>query len=229
MMVRFGDADGMVAGVRQHYPETIRPALQVVGVRPGVRRVSGLYMLILNRQMYFLADATVNIDPTAEDLAEITLLAAERIRHFDLEPRVALLSFSNFGSTPHPSALKVKRAVELVQQADPELIVDGEMQADTALNPDLIEEYFPFSKLRTQANLLVFPNLEAANISYKLLAGLAGAQAVGPILLGMGGPVGVVQKGFDIQDIVNMAAITVLDAQEAEAQEPTGTAPQGER
>ncbi|MDA1312997.1 MAG: NADP-dependent malic enzyme [Acidobacteria bacterium] len=216
MMVRHGDVDGMVAGVRQHYPETIRPALQVVGVRPGVRRVAGLYMLILNRQMYFLADATVNIDPTAEDLAEITLLAAERIRHFDLEPRVALLSFSNFGSTPHPSAEKVRRAVELVKQAAPDLIVDGEMQADTALNPDLIEEYFPFSKLRAQANLLVFPNLEAANISYKLLAGLAGAQAVGPILLGMGGPIGVVQKGIDIQDIVNMAAITVLDAQEAD-------------
>jgi malate dehydrogenase (oxaloacetate-decarboxylating)(NADP+) len=214
MMVRFGDVDGMVSGVRQHYPETIRPALQVVGVRPGARRVSGLYMLILNRRMYFLADATVNIDPTAEDLAEITLLAAERIRHFDLEPRAALLSFSNFGSAPHPSADKVRRAVELVQQADTDLIVDGEMQADTALNPDLIEQYFPFSKLRKQANLLVFPNLEAANISYKLLAGLAGAQAIGPILLGMGGPVGVVQKGIEVQDVINMVAITVLDAQE---------------
>ena len=215
MMVRFGDVDGMVAGVRQHYPETIRPALQVLGARPGVRRVSGLYMLILNRQMYFLADTTVNIEPTADDLAEITLLAAERVRNFDIEPRVALLSFSNFGSTTHPFAQKVRRAVELVQQADPDLVVDGEMQADTALNPDLIEEYFPFSKLRAQANLLIFPNLEAANVSYKLLAGLAGAQAIGPILLGMGGPVGVLQKGVDVQNIVNMAAITVLDAQEA--------------
>ena len=218
MMVRQGDAEGLVAGIRQHYPETIRPALQVVGVREGVQRVAGLYMLIIKRKMYFLADATINIDPTAEDLAEITLLAAERIRNFDITPRVALLSFSNFGSAPHPLSNKVQRAVQLVQEADPDLIVDGEMQADTALDPDLIEEYFPFSKLRRAANLLVCPNLSAANIAYKLLARLAGAQAIGPMVLGMGGPVGVLQKGFDVQDIVNISAITVLDAQHGDHQ-----------
>jgi malate dehydrogenase (oxaloacetate-decarboxylating)(NADP+) len=193
----------------------------VVGVREGVRRVAGLYMLIIKRKMYFLADATINIDPTAEDLAQITLLAAERVRNFDITPRVALLSFSNFGSAPHPLSNKVQRAVRLVQEADPNLIVDGEMQADTALAPDLIEEYFPFSKLKRAANVLVCPNLSAANIASKLLARLAGAQAVGPIVLGMGGPVGVLQKGFDVQDIVNIAAITVLDAHDAkQPQEP---------
>ena len=214
MMVRRGDADGMVAGIRQHYPETIRPALQVVGVRPGVRRVSGLYMLIIKRKVYFLADTTVNIETTAEDLAEITLLAAERVRQLHAEPRVALLSFSNFGSVRHPFSDKVRRAVELVQQADPELMVDGEMQADTALDPDLTEEFFPFSKLSKAANVLIFPNLEAANTAYKLLVKLVGAQAIGPMLMGMGAPIGVLQQGFDVQDIVNMAAITVLDAQE---------------
>ena len=214
MMVRQGHAEGLVAGIRQHYPETIRPALQVVGVREGVHRVAGLYMLIIKRKMYFLADATINIDPTAEELAEITLLAAERVRNFDITPRVALLSFSNFGSAPHPLSRKVQRAVEIVQESDPNLVVDGEMQADTALDPDLIEEYFPFSKLQRAANVLVCPNLSAANIAYKLLARLAGAQAIGPIVLGMGRPVGVLQKGFDVQDIVNIAAITVLDAQD---------------
>jgi malate dehydrogenase (oxaloacetate-decarboxylating)(NADP+) len=171
-------------------------------------------MVILKRKIYFLADTTVNIETTADDLAEIALLAAERVRHLHIEPRVALLSFSNFGSARHPLSDKVRRAVELVQQADPSLMVDGEMQADTALNPDLMEEFFPFSKLRKTANVLIFPDLEAANIAYKLLACLAGAQAIGPILLGVGAPVGVLQKTFDVQDIVNMAAITVVDSQE---------------
>ena len=136
------------------------------------------------------------------------------MRQLHAEPRVALLSFSNFGSVRHPFSDKVRRAVELVQQADPELMVDGEMQADTALDPDLMEEFFPFSKLSKAANVLIFPNLEAANTAYKLLVKLVGAQAIGPMLMGMGAPFGVLQQGFDVQDIVNMAAITVLDAQE---------------
>ena len=214
MMVRRGDAGGMVAGIRQHYPDTIRPALQVVGVRPGVRRVSGLYMLVLKRHVYFLADTTVNIETSAEDLAEITLLTAERVRNLHTEPRVALLSFSNFGSVRHPLSDKVRRAAELVHKADPDLVVDGEMQADTALDPDLIEEFFPFSRLQKAANVLIFPNLESANTAYKLLVKLAGAQAIGPILMGMGAPIGVLQQGFEVQDIVNMAAITVLDSQD---------------
>jgi malate dehydrogenase (oxaloacetate-decarboxylating)(NADP+) len=214
MMVRRGEADGMVDGITKHYPDTLRPALQVISLRPGIRRVSGLYMLIIKRKIYLLADATVNIEPTAEDLAEMARLAAARARRLDVEPRVALLSFSNFGSAPHPSSNKVRRAVELVHAAEPDLIVDGEMQADTALNPDLIERFFPFSRLKEPANVLIFPNLESANIAYKLLAELAGARKIGPILMGMDRPVAVLQKGFDVEDVVTMAAIAVLDSQE---------------
>ncbi|HYM11908.1 MAG TPA: NADP-dependent malic enzyme [Bryobacterales bacterium] len=217
MMVRRGDADGMVAGITHHYPETIRPALQIVNLRPGIRRVAGLYVLMINRKLYFLADTTVNIEPTAEDLAEITLLAAERARRFDVEPRAALLSFSNFGSARHPLSDKVRRAVEILHRQAPDLIVDGEMQADTALNPELIEKFFSFSKLRSEANILIFPSLEAANTAYKLLIRLAGAEAIGPILMGLGRPVAVLQKGFDVQDVVTMATIAVLDAQEIAA------------
>jgi malate dehydrogenase (oxaloacetate-decarboxylating)(NADP+) len=214
MMVRRGEADGMVDGITKHYPDTLRPALQVISLRPGVRRVSGLYMLILKRKIYLLADATVNIEPTAEDLAEMARLAAARARRLDIEPRVAMLSFSNFGSAPHPFSSKVRRAVELVHAAEPDLIVDGEMQADTALNPELIERFFPFSRLKERANVLIFPNLESANIAYKLLAELAGVRKVGPILMGMDRPVAVLQKGFDVEDVVTMAAIAVLDSQE---------------
>jgi malate dehydrogenase (oxaloacetate-decarboxylating)(NADP+) len=214
MMVRRGEADGMVDGITKHYPDTLRPALQVINLRPGIRRVSGLYMLIIKRKIYLLADATVNIEPAAEDLAEMARLAAARARRLDVEPRVALLSFSNFGSAPHASSNKVRRAVELVHAAEPDLIVDGEMQADTALNPDLIERFFPFSRLKEPANVLIFPNLESANIAYKLLAELAGARKIGPILMGMDRPVAVLQKGFDVEDVVTMAAIAVLDSQE---------------
>jgi malate dehydrogenase (oxaloacetate-decarboxylating)(NADP+) len=217
MMVRRGDADGMVAGITHHYPETIRPALQIVNLRTGVHRVSGLYMLLINRKVYFFADATVNIEPSAEDLAEITLLAAARARSFDIEPHVALLSFSNFGSARHPLSDKVRRAVELVQERAPDLVVDGEMQADTALNPELIAEFYDFSRLKTEANVLIFPSLEAANIAYKLLMRLAGAEAIGPILMGLSRPVAVLQKGFDVEDVVRMSAIAVLDAQAAGA------------
>ncbi len=220
MMVRRGEADGMVDGITKHYPETLRPALQVINLRPGIRRVSGLYMLIIKRKIYLLADATVNIEPTAEDLAEMARLAAARARRLDVEPRVALLSFSNFGSAPHPASNKVRRAVELVHAAEPDLVVDGEMQADTALNPDLIERFYPFSRLKEPANVLVFPNLEAANIAYKLLAELAGARKIGPILMGMDRPVAVLQKGFDVEDVVTMAAIAVLDSQELSNNHP---------
>ncbi len=219
LMVRMGDADGMVDGITRHYPETIRPALEVIDRRPGVQRVSGLYIVILNRKIYLLADATVNIEPTAEELAEITLLAARRARRLDIEPRVALLSFSNFGSSRHPLAQKMRRAAELAQAADPELIVDGEMQADTALDASLTERFFPFSKLQEDANVLIFPNLEAANIAYKLLQKLAGAQTIGPVLMGLTHPVSVLQKGADVSDVIEMATIAVIDAQEKMGQE----------
>jgi malate dehydrogenase (oxaloacetate-decarboxylating)(NADP+) len=215
LMLREGEADALVAGLTQHYPDTIRPALQVIAVRPGLRKVSGVYVLITPRgDIYFLADATVNIEPSSEDLAEIAICAAETARRFGQEPRVALLSFSNFGSTRHPLAEKVARAVALVRQRAPELMVDGEMQADTAVTPEIIERDYPFSTLKDGANVLVFPNLEAGNVAYKLLARIGGAEAIGPILMGMSHPVHVLQRGAEVNDIVNVAAIAVVDAQE---------------
>ncbi len=214
MMVHMGDADGFIAGLTQHYPDTIRPALQVIGTRQDVHRVSGIYMLVLKRDVYFFADTTVNIEPTAEQLAEIAVCAADVARRFEIEPRVAMLSFSNFGSTKHPLAEKVRRATELVRKLDPTLMVDGEMQADTAVCPEIIEETYPFSMLRGGANVLVFPNLESANIAYKLMMRLGGAEAIGPILVGMARPVHVLQRSCEVNDIVNMAAIAVVDAQE---------------
>ncbi|MGB9605086.1 MAG: NADP-dependent malic enzyme, partial [Bryobacteraceae bacterium] len=216
MMVRMGDADALIGGLTQHYPDTIRPALQVISVRQGLTKVSGLYLLISpKREIYFLADCTVNIEPTAEDLAEIAICTAEMARRFDIEPRVAMLSFSNFGSTRHPLAEKVRRAVELVKQRQPELMIDGEMQADTAVVPEIIEEDYPFSQLKGGANVLIFPDLEAGNIAYKLLNRIGGCEVIGPILMGMSRPVHVLQRGAEVSEIVNMAAIAVVDAQEA--------------
>ena len=214
MMVYMGDADGFIAGLNQHYPDTIRPALRLIGTRPGVHRVAGIYMLIVKRDIYFFADTTVNIEPTAEDLAGIAVCAADCARRFGVEPRVAMLSFSNFGSTPHPLAEKVSHATELVRKLQPELMVDGEMQADTALCPEIINETYPFSMLRGGANVLVFPNLEAANCAYKLMERIGGAEAIGPILVGMARPVHVLQRGCEVNEIVNMSAIAVVDAQE---------------
>ena len=216
LMLDAGDADGVISGLTQSYADTIRPALQIFGTAPGVRRVSGLYILMLKNQTFFFADTTVNIDPSAEDLAEIALLSADAVRRFDLEPRVAMISFSSFGSNSHASALKVKRAVELVRAARPDLAVDGEMQADYAVVPEMLEEQYPWAKVR-RPNVLVFANLEAANAAYKLVWRLAGAEAIGPILLGLKRPVHVLQRGVEVADIVNMAAIAVVDAQEKAA------------
>ena len=212
MMVRMGHADTLLGGIDTHYPETIRPALQVLGKQQGLSSVHGLYMMVFKKEVYFLADTTVTIDPTPEELAEIAILAAEKVRMLDIEPRVAMLSFSNFGSVNHPQALKVKRAVEIVKERAPELIVEGEMQADSAVVPELLEG-FTFSKLKTPANVLIFPDLNSGNICYKLLHRLGGAEAVGPILMGMNKPVHVLQRGDDVHDIVNMAAIAVVDVQ----------------
>jgi malate dehydrogenase (oxaloacetate-decarboxylating)(NADP+) len=215
LMVRLGDADALVSGLTQHYPDTIRPALQIIKVREGLHKVCGLYTLITRRgDLFFLADTTVNIEPTAEDLAEIALCAAQTARRFDVEPRVAMLSFSNFGSTPHPLSEKVRRAVELVRKADPTLMVDGEMQADTAVVPEILAETYPFATLRGGANVLVFPDLTSGNIAYKLLMRIGGAEAIGPILMGMSKPVHVLQRGAEVEDIVNIASIAVVDAQE---------------
>jgi len=213
-MVAVGDADALVSGVNLHYPETIRPALEVIGAHPKAGLVSGMYMLVFERTVVFCADTTVNIDPTAEQVAEIGFAASRIARTMGIEPRIAMLSFSNFGSVRHPDAEKMARAAQLLRQRDPSLMVDGEMQADTALDREIVKRDYPFSALEAPANVLIFPNLSAGNIAYKLLDHLGGATAIGPILVGMRRPVHVLERGADVQEIVNMAAVAVVDAQE---------------
>ena len=213
MMVQRGDADAYVSGLNHDYPEIIRPALQVVGTASEVRKVAGMYIVIVRERVYFFADTTVNIDPDAECLAEIAALTADAARRFNVEPRVAMLSFSNFGSTRHPFSDKVRQAVEILHARRPDLVVDGEMMADTAVVPELIDQLYPFSRVR-DANVLVFPSLEAANIAYKLIHRLGKAEIIGPVLLGMGQPIHVLQRSDEVRAIVNMAAIAAVDAQE---------------
>ena len=217
MMVRKADADAMVAGVTQHFPDTIRPALQVIRMREGLHRVSGCYPLVThNGDLFFFADTSVNIEPTAEDLVEIALCTADTARRFDVVPHIAMLSFSSFGSTKHPSSDKVRRAVELLHIADPTLIVDGEIMADAAVSAELLDQMYPFSTLKGGANVLIFPDLASANIAYKLLSKLGGAEILGPILMGMDKPVHLLSRGAGVEEIVNAAAIAVVDAQENE-------------
>jgi malate dehydrogenase (oxaloacetate-decarboxylating)(NADP+) len=216
MMVALEDADALVSGVNLHYPETIRPALEVIGAHPRAGLVSGLYMLVFEKHVVFCGDTTVNIDPTAEQLAQIAYAAARIVRTLGIEPRVAMLSFSNFGSVRHPETDKVARAVTLLRARDPSLIVDGEMQADTALDEHKLKKTYPFSALKEAANVLIFPSLSAGNIAYKLLHHLGGATAIGPILVGMHRPVHVLEEGAEVEEIVNMAAVAVVDAQERE-------------
>jgi malate dehydrogenase (oxaloacetate-decarboxylating)(NADP+) len=213
VMVAHGDADALVSGVNMHYPETIRPALQVIGAHPKAEVLSGLYMLVFDKHVIFCGDTTVNIDPTAEELAQIAYSAGRIVRTLGITPRIAMLSFSNFGSVRHPEAEKVAKAVQLLRKRDASMVVDGEMQADTALDEELLNSAYPFSALTERANVLIFPNLSAGNIAYKLLNHLGGATAIGPILLGMNRPVHVLERGADVQDIVNMAAVAVMDAQ----------------
>jgi malate dehydrogenase (oxaloacetate-decarboxylating)(NADP+) len=213
MMVRDGDADGLISGLTQPYPETVRPALQIIGTKEGVRKIAGLYMMVFKNQTIFIADATVNIDPTAEDLAEIALLTAERVKRIDIVPRIAMLSFSNFGSTQHPFTEKVRRATQIVKQRAPELIVDGEMMADTAMSSEILNELFPFSSLKEPANILICPDITSANIAYKLLSRVGGASAIGPILLGIRKPVYLLAPGVEVNDIVNISAMAVFASQ----------------
>jgi malate dehydrogenase (oxaloacetate-decarboxylating)(NADP+) len=177
-------------------------------------------MLVFKNQTIFLADATVNIEPTAEDLAEIALLTAKKVKQFDIEPRIAMLSFSNFGSTKHPLVEKVQRAVSIVRSIAPDLKIDGEMQADTAVSPELISELYPLSNLKGGANVLICPDLTSANIAYKLLVRLGGATAIGPMLLGIRKPVYLIVPGNDVNDIVNMTAMAVFEAQRLEGRTP---------
>ncbi len=211
MMVKMGEADAFVSGLTSDYPDVIRPALQIHHTGGGAALAAGLYIMIVEDRVYLFTDATVNIEPSAEDLAEIACLAADFAEKLEIEPHVAFLSFSNFGSTPHPLSEKVRKAVQLTRQRCPDLKVDGEMQADTAVVPEIIETRYPFSAVK-DANVLVFPSLESANIAYKLLARLGNAKAIGPILLGMGAPVHVLQTGDEVNNIVQIAAVAVMDA-----------------
>ncbi len=211
VMVKQGDADAFISGINYEYPEVIRPALQVVGTRPSVAHAAGLYIVIINKQIYLIADATVNVDPDAETLAEIAILAADFARDMGIRPRVAMLSYSNFGSSPHPLSNKMGTAVRIVREKRPNLAIDGEMQADTAVIEEIVEQRYPFSKVRN-ANVLIFPGLSSANIAYKLLGRLGGADTIGPVLLGMGGSVHVLQAGDDVEEIVSIAAVAALDA-----------------
>ena len=214
LMLRGGRADALVAGEEIDYPDAVRPALEVIGVEPGRKHASGIYMMIVRQQTFFFADTTVNIEPDAETLAEIASATAKFVSRLGIEPRVAMLSFSNFGSVKHAAAAKVQRAVALLHEREPDLQLDGEMQADTAVVERILTRVYPFAKLRGPANVLIFPDLDAANIAYKLLARLGDAQAIGPILVGMDQPVHVLQRLSEVPDIVNMAVIAAVDALE---------------
>lgn len=214
MMVETGEADGMISGLTRNYPDTIRPALQVIGTEDNVKKIAGMYLLLTKKGPLFMADTTVNFNPTAEELAEITLMAAKEVRNFNLTPRIALLSYSNFGSSDSPEARLMSKAREIIKQKDPTLMVDGEMQASVAFNQDILRENYPFSELVGQeVNTLIFPNLAAGNVAYNLLKEVGGADAIGPILLGLKKPVHVLQLGSSVRSIYNMALVTVIDAQ----------------
>lgn len=214
MMLEMGDCDAFLSGVSSDYPTTIRPALECISLRKGVSRVSGLFAMIQKDKVYYFADTTVNINPSAEELAEIAISSANVARAFNVEPRIAMLSFSNFGSARYPESEKVARATAIVKQKAPDLVVEGEMQADTALLPEYMAKHFPFSQLKEEANVLIFPDLNSGNIAYKLAKILGGMTAVGPILMGLAKPVHVLHRTLDVAEIVDMAAIAVVDAQQ---------------
>ena len=214
MMVVCGDADAMVGGIESHYSEAIRPALEVIGRADGVRKVAGMYMVALrDRELLFFGDTAVNIDPDADTLTDIALLTAGFVEKLGIVPRIAMLSFSNFGSVRHPQTQKVRQAVMQVKQLRPDIEIDGEMQADAALNTEILRSQYAFSDLKRAANVLIFSGLAAANSAYKLLAELGGAEVIGPVLLGMRHPVHFLQRGSTVQDIVNLVTLASVDAQ----------------
>ncbi len=214
MMVETGEADCMISGLSKNYPDTIRPAIQIIGTDDGVKKIAGMYLLFTKRGPLFLADTTVNFNPTAEELAEITMLVAKEVRHFNIVPKVAMLSYSNFGSSNSEEALLVRKAREIVKQKNPALICDGELQGILAFNKEILKENYPFTELvEGEVNVLIFPNLAAGNIAYNLLQEIGGADSIGPILLGLKKPVHVLQLGSSIRSIFNMVVIAVVDAQ----------------
>jgi malate dehydrogenase (oxaloacetate-decarboxylating)(NADP+) len=217
MMVHAGDADGLVGGLTAAYADTIRPALQVIGKAPGATIVSGVYVMLFKGRRIFFGDCTVNRNPDAEQLAQIAMNTAKVAQNLGYTPRVAMLSYSDFGEQREDASVaKITEAIARVRKAWPSLVIDGEMQADTAVNPELAANDFPFSAIQGDANVLLFPTLDAGNIAYKLLRELGGATAVGPILVGLAKPVNVLALGSTVSDIVNMAAITVNQVLERE-------------
>ena len=221
LMLHLGQGDALVSGVTRHFPDVLRPALQIVRMREGLHKVSGCYIMITRSgDLYFMADTSVNIEPTAEDLVEIALCVAQEARRFDIVPRVAMLSFSSFGSTKHPQCEKVRKAVEMLHRADPSLVVDGEIMADAAVSPEMLDQFYPFTSLKGGANVLIFPDLNSANIAYKLLKKLGGGKTLGPILMGMSKPVHLLWRDAEVEEIVSTAAIAVVDAQDNDEQTP---------
>ena len=218
-MVQFGEADALISGLTKEYGSTIKPALQVIGIEEGVNRVAGMYMMLTKNGPVFFGDTTVNENPTVDELVDITILLDHSVKQFNVQPRIAMLSYSNFGSNDGIVPQKVRQAVQILHEKHKDIIVDGEMQANFAMNPDLLKDNYPFSSLvGAPANVLIFPNLESGNISYKLLQELGGAEAVGPILLGLNKPVHILQLGSSVREIVNMVTIAVVDAQTKEEQ-----------
>ncbi len=213
-MVQFGNADALISGLTKDYVTTIKPALQIIGTEEGVNRVAGMYMMLTKKGPVFIGDATVNVNPTVHELVDITVLIDHTVKQFNIKPRIAVLSYSNFGSNEGEIPLKTRETVRILHEKYPDMIVDGDMQANFALNSGLLADNFPFSKLNgAPANTLIFPNLESGNIAYKLLQEMGGAEAVGPILLGLKKPVHVLQLGSSVREIVNMVTIAVVDAQ----------------
>jgi malate dehydrogenase (oxaloacetate-decarboxylating)(NADP+) len=214
MMVETGMADAMISGLTRKYAIPIKPALECIGVQEGVNRVAGMYIMSTKQGNYFFADKTMNVDPSAQELVDITVLTAQTVRQFNIVPRIAMLSYTNFGSTEGPTPVKVSEAVAMLHRDYPGLIVDGDLQANFALNNELLKEQFPFSELvDKRVNTLIFPNLASGNISYKLMQEMGGAEAIGPLLMGLKKPVHVLQLGSSVREIVNMVIIAVVDAQ----------------
>lgn len=214
MMVETGEADALISGLTRNYPDTIRPAIEIIGMESGVKKVAGMYIVLRPQGPLFLADTTVNLNPTAEELADITLLTAKEVKQFNIEPRIAMLSYSNFGSSRTPEARLVSQAVQLVKERDPNLIVDGELQASMAFNKEVLKESYPFSPLNDgDVNTLIFPNLSSGNIAYNLLMEIGGFEVVGPVMLGLKKPVHILQLGSSVRQICSMVAMAVMDAQ----------------
>ena len=223
MMVNTGDADAVISGLTRNYPTTVKPALEIVGTEKGVNKIAGMYIVITKKGPVFLADTTVNFNPTAEELADITIMVANEVKTFGIVPRIAMLSYSNFGTSNTPEAIVVRKAREIVKQKNPDLIVDGEMQGILAFNKELLKENYPFSELAgMDVNTLIFPNLSAGNIAYNLLQELGGFDTIGPVLLGLAKPVHVLQLGSNVRAIVNMVLIAVVDAQQKCPQKAQG-------